>query len=68
MPKKSTTTGNYRCSFCGKNQEEVKNTVPSQDESHLNYDEVEKRFILTLKQRGPFGRSVYLSLSDDFEQ
>ena len=43
-------------------------TVPSQDESHLNYDEVHKRFILTLKQRGPFGRSVYLSLSRNFEQ
>ena len=42
--------------------------VPSQDESHLNYDEVHGRFILTLKQRGPFGRSVYLSLSRDFEQ
>ncbi len=43
-------------------------TVTSQDESHLNYDEAHKRFILTLKQRGPFGRSVYLSLSRDFEQ
>ena len=43
-------------------------TIPSQDESHLNYDEVKKRFILTVKQRGPFGRSVYLSLSRDFEQ
>ncbi len=27
MPKKSTTTGNYRCSFCGKNQEEVKKLI-----------------------------------------
>jgi len=27
MPKKSTTTGNYRCSFCGKNQDEVKKLI-----------------------------------------
>lgn len=42
--------------------------IPSQDESHLNYDEVKKRFIATVKHRGPFGRSVFLSLSKDFEQ
>ena len=41
--------------------------IPSQDESHLNYDEREKRYIATVKQRGPFGRSVYLSTSRDFE-
>ena len=27
MSKKSTTTGNYRCSFCGKSQEEVKKLI-----------------------------------------
>ena len=27
MAKKSTTTGNYRCSFCGKSQEEVKKLI-----------------------------------------
>ncbi len=42
-------------------------SIPSQDESHLNYDEARRRYILTVKLRGPFGRSVYLSLSDDFE-
>ncbi len=42
--------------------------IPSQDTSHLNYDEVKKRFIATVKHRGPFGRSVYLSLSKDFEK
>ncbi len=42
--------------------------IPSQDESHLNYDEVKKRFIATVKHRGPFGRAVFLSLSKDFEQ
>ena len=41
--------------------------IPSQDESHLNYDEKEQRYIATVKQRGPFGRSVYLSTSSDFE-
>lgn len=41
--------------------------VPSEDESHLNWDERERRFILTVKHNGPFGRAVYLSLSKDFE-
>ena len=27
MAKKSTTNGNYRCSFCGKSQEEVKKLI-----------------------------------------
>ncbi|QPJ61516.1 MAG: ATP-dependent Clp protease ATP-binding subunit ClpX [Candidatus Nitronauta litoralis] len=27
MAKKTTTTGNYRCSFCGKSQEEVKKLI-----------------------------------------
>ena len=27
MAKKSTPTGNYRCSFCGKSQEEVKKLI-----------------------------------------
>ncbi len=42
--------------------------IPSQDESHLTYDEVRKQFIATVKHRGPFGRSVFLSLSTDFEK
>ena len=42
--------------------------IPSQDESHLNWDEVSRQFILTVKHGGPFGRSVYLSLSSDFER
>jgi len=41
--------------------------IPSQDESHLNWDESTGRFIFTVKHGGPFGRSVYLSLSEDFE-
>ncbi|MBI4389435.1 MAG: hypothetical protein HY580_04585, partial [Nitrospinae bacterium] len=27
MAKKSATSGNYRCSFCGKSQEEVKKLI-----------------------------------------
>ncbi|MEJ1972464.1 MAG: hypothetical protein WDM96_08435 [Lacunisphaera sp.] len=42
-------------------------SIPSQDESHLNWDEAGQRYILTVKHGGPFGRSVYLSLSSDFE-
>jgi len=41
--------------------------VPSQDESQLNWDEGTRRFIATVKHEGPYGRSVYLSLSRDFE-
>ena len=41
--------------------------IPSWDESHLNYDETQKRYIATVKHRGPFGRSVYLSTSSDFK-
>ena len=41
--------------------------IPSEDESHLNWDERKQQYILTVKHKGPFGRSVYLSLSKDFE-
>jgi hypothetical protein len=41
--------------------------IPSQDESQLNWDARRGRYILTVKHNGPFGRSVYLSLSEDFE-
>ncbi len=42
--------------------------IPSEDESHLNWDEVTGQYIFTVKHGGPFGRSVYLSLSSDFER
>lgn len=42
--------------------------IPSQDESHLNWDPVRREYLLTVKHTGPFGRSVYLSLSPDFER
>ena len=42
--------------------------IPSQDESHLNWDPVTRQWIFTVKHGGPFGRSVYLSLSSDFER
>ncbi|MSU69880.1 MAG: hypothetical protein EXS39_03710 [Opitutaceae bacterium] len=41
--------------------------IPSQDESHLTWDNLQKQYILTVKLRGPFGRAVFLSLSKDFE-
>lgn len=40
--------------------------IPSEDESQIYWDEVKQRYIFTVKHNGPFGRSVYLSLSDDF--
>ena len=40
--------------------------VPSQDESNLSYDEQSRTFLATVKHRGPYGRSVYLSTSKDF--
>lgn len=42
--------------------------IPSQDESHLNWDPVTQQYVFTVKLTGPFGRSVYLTLSRDFEQ
>ena len=41
--------------------------IPSQDTSQLTYDELGRQYILTVKHRGPFGRSIYLSLSRDFK-
>ena len=43
-------------------------TIPSQDTSQLTYDERGEQFILTVKHRGPFGRSVFLCLSKDFRK
>ncbi len=41
--------------------------IPSQDESHLFHDEDNGIYAATVKHRGPYGRSVYLSVSRDFE-
>jgi hypothetical protein len=43
-------------------------SIPSQDESQLNYDELSNQFIATVKHEGPYGRSVYLAVSKDFDQ
>ncbi|MCL0099335.1 hypothetical protein M1O55_00480 [Dehalococcoidia bacterium] len=40
--------------------------IPSQDTSHMAYDDYNNRFVATVKQRTEWGRSVYLSTSDDF--
>jgi hypothetical protein len=40
--------------------------IPSQDESNLSYDPQGHTFLATVKHRGPFGRSVFLSTSKDF--
>lgn len=40
--------------------------VYSQDEANLFHDEDRNLFIFTVKQPGPYGRSVYLTLSRDF--
>jgi hypothetical protein len=41
--------------------------IPGQDTSHLNWDERARQYVLTVKHPGPFGRSVWLSTSKDFE-
>lgn len=41
--------------------------IPSSDESNLSYDRVTRTFIATVKHRGPYGRTVWLSTSKDFE-
>jgi hypothetical protein len=40
--------------------------VPSSDEANLTHDVDHGRFIATPKQGGPYGRSFYLSTSEDF--
>ena len=41
--------------------------LPSADESHLTLDGDSKLFIATVKHDGPYGRSFYLTTSEDFE-
>ena len=41
--------------------------IPGQDTSHLIWDERARQYVLTVKHSGPFGRSVWLSTSKDFE-
>lgn len=41
--------------------------LPSADESHLTLDEERKLFIATVKHGGPYGRSFFLTTSEDFE-
>ena len=41
--------------------------IPSSDEWHLFHDEQRHLYAATVKHGGPYGRSVYLSVSKDFE-
>ena len=41
--------------------------IPSQDETNLSYDSSTHTYIATVKLSGPYGRSVFLSTSHDFE-
>lgn len=41
--------------------------LPSADESHLTLDLERRLFIATVKHNGPYGRSFYLTTSEDFE-
>ncbi|MDE0428517.1 MAG: hypothetical protein OXH98_02000 [Caldilineaceae bacterium] len=41
-------------------------SLPSQDESHLTYDENSRRYIAAVKRAGPYGRSWHLLTSGDF--
>ena len=40
--------------------------VRSSDEQNYSFDDRAQRFLLTVKLRGPYGRSVWLSTSEDF--
>jgi len=42
--------------------------IPAQDESALDWDSLGRQYFMTVKHVGPFGRSVYLSVSRDFEK
>ena len=41
--------------------------IPTGDESHFFKDEARNLYVATVKQAGPYGRSVYLSVSHDFD-
>ena len=41
-------------------------SLPSQDESHLTYDEDKRLFIAAVKRAGPYGRSWHLLTGEDF--
>lgn len=41
--------------------------VPTADESHFNVDDERRFYFATVKHLGPYGRSVYLSVSRDFD-
>ena len=41
-------------------------SLPSEDESHLTYDEDRRLFIAAVKRGGPYGRSWHLLTSEDF--
>jgi len=43
-------------------------SIPSADESQLIYDELGKQFLSTVKHTGPYGRSVYLTTSKNFNE
>jgi hypothetical protein len=42
-------------------------SIPSQDEFHLFHDQSRDLYVATVKLTGPYGRSVYLAVSKDFE-
>ena len=42
--------------------------IPEVGTSAFTYDEGKGLFILTVKRRGPYGRSVYLTTSEDFKE
>ena len=42
-------------------------SIPSQDEAQFTFDEAKGLYILTVKHGGPYGRSVHLTTSEDFE-
>ncbi|MFH1008258.1 MAG: hypothetical protein V1800_12285 [Candidatus Latescibacterota bacterium] len=42
--------------------------IPSGDEANLSYDRPSRTFIAAVKHGGPYGRSVFLSTSQDFER
>ncbi len=42
-------------------------SIPSQDEFHLFHDQNRDLYVATVKLTGPYGRSVYLAMSKDFD-
>ena len=63
MPKKNATNGNYRCSFCGKSQEEVKKLISDKLDIDIGVLEAE----IDKPELNPRETTEVVSYTNEFE-